>query len=145
MSIARWTEEELAAHLREKSLRTVPREVIASDKPAEPQPIARGRQPNKLESAYALELKWQHQQGLIEWYRYEAVTLKLGFDTRFTPDYMVQPSGSSRPRFDEVKGPHMFEDARVKLMAAATMFPMFDFYLVRRATDGGWHCTEIRR
>lgn len=85
---------------------------------------------NKLEKSYALGLEAQRRNGQIVCWRYEAITLKLGFDTRYTPDfYILFPDGSVT--FVETKG-FMRDDANVKLKVAATRFPEFTFQLFQK-------------
>lgn len=82
---------------------------------------------NKLEASFAMSLEAQKRAGKIVLWRYERVTLKLGDDLRYTPDfYVLELDGSVS--LIEVKG-FMREDALVKLKAAATAFPEFRFYL----------------
>lgn len=92
--------------------------------------IAKPRGMNKIEAAWGEHLKWNCD---ISWHAYEAITLKLADDTRYTPDWVVM-----RPNGDlimyEVKGPHKREDAMVKLRVAARLFPM-RFILVTREND----------
>ena len=44
---------------------------------------------NKTESAYAEYLEQQKRQGLILWYRFEGVKLRLADKTFYTPDFAV--------------------------------------------------------
>jgi hypothetical protein len=111
------------------------------------------RQPrgmNKTEAAYEAYLGGLKVAGTIQFYEYEAVTLRLGKDTRYTPDFLViaadgtlelhevkagkmQPDGSVKP---------LTEDAsRAKLMIAAEMFP---FRFVRSSyCQGQWYSEVI--
>ncbi len=57
---------------------------------------------------------------------YEAITLRLGADCRFTPDFFVI-AGDDVLEFHEVKGSFIRDDAKVKLRVAAEMYPMFRF------------------
>ena len=87
---------------------------------------------NKTESARAVQLEAMRLAGEIDSRSaFEAITLRLGHDLRYTPDFFITLA-NNWPRFEEVKGPYMREDARVKLYAAAAAFPMFDFHLVQR-------------
>ena len=92
---------------------------------------------NKTERAFALGLEAERRAGRIVVWRFEAITLKLAFDTRYTPDfYVLYPSGNAV--FYETKG-FMRDDANVKLKVAARQFPEFCFVLVQK----GVH-TEVR-
>lgn len=57
-------------------------------------------------------------------------TLKLGHDTRYTPDFMTLDT-ENQVIFWEVKG-FMRDDARVKIYTAARKFPFYRFILVTR-------------
>lgn len=86
---------------------------------------------NKYEERFRFELGCEHRAGLVTWYGFEAITLKLAADVRYTPDFLVIrpfPEGS-RVEVYEVKG-HMRDDARVKLRVAASLYPWIQFYLV---------------
>jgi hypothetical protein len=74
---------------------------------------------NKLEKEYADLFLGK----LVHFY--EAVTLKLGDDCRYTPDFMVIAEDDVI-EFREVKGRWM-DDAKVKIRVAAEKFPMFRF------------------
>jgi hypothetical protein len=98
---------------------------------------------NKLENQYGDELALLGRAGKIVSWSFEAVTLKLAPDTRYTPDFMVV-NADSEIEFHEVKG-FMEDDAWVKLKVAAERFPEFHFVLIRRKSKkdgGGW---DIRR
>lgn len=88
----------------------------------------------KLEAQYAAFLYALRVTGEVRDYRYEALTLRLGRDCRFTPDFMVM-APDDVIECHEVKGPHAWEDAIVKLRTAAEMYP-FRFYLCRHSKNG---------
>lgn len=103
-------------------------------------PSPRKHAPNKLEGRYGDHLLLQHRQGLIKGFGFQRYTLRLGDDLRYTPDYHVV-ANDDRLIFDEVKG-FMREDARVKIVAAAEMFPHL-FRLVTWDKVDGWKIEEI--
>jgi hypothetical protein len=110
-----------------------------------PKVIAKGsgkpRQMNQLERDYAGHLFAARSAGEILWYEYEAITLRLGHDCRYTPDFFVELANGEL-ELRECKGPHRWEDSIVKLRTAAAKYP-FRFYLVER--DGmGWKTTEVK-
>jgi hypothetical protein len=76
------------------------------------------------------------------WIETQAITLKLGHDCRYTPDFAVLSETGSFVLY-EVKG-FWRDDARVKIKVAARMFPMFRFIAVQRAKGGGWNFEEIK-
>lgn len=84
---------------------------------------------NKTEAAYAEELRLRELAGEVVWFKYEGVTLRLGPDCRYTPDFLVMLLGGEL-ECHETKGFHR-EDAMVKLRVAAEAFP-FRFILVEK-------------
>ena len=106
--------------------------------------IARGRETpfagNKTEAEYRDRLRVREIAGEIAWFAYEAITLKLAPDTRYTPDFAVMLA-SGELEFHETKGGFVRDDARVKLKVAAAMFP-FRFYLAQKE-KGVWTITEL--
>lgn len=79
-------------------------------------------QMNGWEKRYAVHLEGQKAQGLIQWYEFDSIKLRLAEKTFYTPDFLVL----NRDGFfevHEVKG-HWEDDARVKIKVAADKFPM---------------------
>lgn len=100
--------------------------------------------PNKTEAAF---LHFLHAQPGIRHQMREGITLKLGNGVRYTPDYTAEETDESHTvRFAcyEVKG-FMRDDAAAKLKIAASLFPLFRFYLVKqkRKKDGGGWSIEV--
>ena len=91
---------------------------------------------NKTERAWLNELR---TRGIAE-IGIQNVTLKLGADLRYTPDFNAVVNG--RWIYWEVKG-FMRDDARVKLLAAARQFRHLDFVLVTRER-GQWVETPVK-
>ena len=111
----------------------------------------RGRQPshqdgkmNKLESEYAVHLEIQRRAGDILSYQFEAVKLRIAKTTFYTPDFLVMRSDNLLV-FHEVKG-FWRDDARVKIKAAASLFP-FRFVAVKKKAkkDGGADQSLLRQ
>jgi hypothetical protein len=92
---------------------------------------------NKLETAY-----YNHLKPLHVWIGVQCITLKLGHDCRYSPDFWTV-GGIGQLEAHEVKGKMFWDDAKVKLKVAATMYPMFDFYLVTRNDNGTWKYLRI--
>lgn len=93
---------------------------------------------NKTEAAFLVKLradKWA-------WVGVQAITLKLGDDCRYTPDFFTISEGHIVAW--EVKG-FWRDDARVKIKTAARAFPFIQFIAVtakdRKFT--GWNEEEI--
>ena len=144
---ARWSESELKAYMDRFNNITpaqaanaaahLPAEVQAFGKAFEGKSILpRPRKMNAVETAWSQELD---RRG-VKW-RWEAITLRLANDCRYTPDFMVlremNETGWYRTLFFEVKRawkgkkrPHIEDDARVKLLVASREYTEFDFWLV---------------
>lgn len=95
---------------------------------------------NKTEQAYAWYLDGLKRAGDILIYQFGAITLRIGNDCRYTPDFFVVTK-ELIVELHEVKG-FMREDALVKLKAAAAIYP-FIFRLVHRVA-GMWDIKEIK-
>lgn len=84
---------------------------------------------NKAEAKYESEVLFPSElQGQIIWHVYEGLTLKLGPDLRYTPDFIVQKVGGEIECHDvkpaDKHGKPLIEDAgRVKMITAAEKFP----------------------
>ena len=92
---------------------------------------------NKSEQAYARHLESLLRLGQIAHYKYEAVTLKLGDDCRYTADFLVIGTDGQvelhdvKARWQSKGKVHIEDDARVKLsVASSTVFPFFTFKTV---------------
>lgn len=83
---------------------------------------------NKTEAAYADLLESKRRAGLLREYHFQALTLKLADDTRYTPDFFVVATDGT-VECHEVKG-FWRDDAKVKIKVAARQFP-FRFIAVR--------------
>ncbi len=84
---------------------------------------------NKTERRY---LTWLEQQQNF-WIGVQCITLKLGHDCRYSPDFAAFDSEGLR--LIDVKAKwsngtvHIEDDAQVKLSVAARLFPMFHFVI----------------
>lgn len=141
----RWTEEQLAAH--QKRTAEPARAGVTEGGQAVALPVATGamREPdmNKTEAEYAQMLEARRVSGEILWWAYEAMTLKLADNTRYTPDFLVMLADGAL-EVHETKGGFIREDGWLKLKVAAGMFP-FRFFLCQKQAKkagGGW---TIRR
>lgn len=110
---------------------------------------------NKGETAYYAHLAMEQRLGAVAFFEYEGITLKLGEDLRYTPDFLVMLADGSI-QFHEIKGrkkfkrpdgsviregPFVEEDARAKIVMAAAKFP-FPFRMVWPAANGEWEAKE---
>ena len=114
------------------ALQEVPQEV---QQQATAKGIQRPFRGNKTEAAYMALLEARKRSGEVVWYGFEAVTLKLADDTRYTPDFAVILADMTI-EMHEVKG-FWRDDARVKIKVAAAMFP-FRFFAVKKEKGGAW-------
>ena len=92
-----------------------------------PRYVPRFRRMTKPERLWAAKLV---DDPLVKDARYEAVTLRLGPDCRFTPDFFVEYTDGAFG-FDEVKGAYIRPDSLVKLRVAVGMFPRFRWRLAQ--------------
>ena len=83
--------------------------------------------------AYLRQTNWQ-------WIGIQSVTLKIGDNCRYTPDFPAIKAGTLT--FFEVKG-FWRDDARVKIKVAARTFPWARFVAVRRK-KGSWVFETIK-
>ncbi|KVN17939.1 MULTISPECIES: hypothetical protein [unclassified Burkholderia] len=93
---------------------------------------------NKTEQQYATFLEALRVAGMIAWYRFEGVKLRLADNTFYSPDFAVMRADGAM-EMHEVKG-HWQDDARVKIKVAADMYP-FRFLAVKpkaKRDGGGW-------
>lgn len=96
---------------------------------------------NKIETDYAGQLELQRRVDAINSYAFEPLKLRLADNTYYTPDFLVCRDDGVL-ECHEVKG-YWREDARVKIKAAAELFP-FRFVAVTR-DRGVWQFEEIGR
>lgn len=94
---------------------------------------------NKTERQRAIELETMRRTGQIAAWWYEALTLKLADDLRYTPDFLIQENDGTL-RLEETKG-FWRDDAKAKTKMAAKLFP-FPLRALRKE-NGGWHVEEF--
>ncbi|MGF6764034.1 hypothetical protein P3T24_004365 [Paraburkholderia sp. GAS33] len=157
MKNLRLTEEEFArlkashgspgAHLRVeqsrgKGLMPPPMKLTATSPKERMQALGRLRAGamNKTEEAYAAHLDAQRSLGLVLWFRFEGLKLRLADSTFYDTDFVVL-AANGQLEIHEVKG-FMTDDANVKLKVAASQYP-FVFRLVRKAKGGNWDIREV--
>ena len=123
-----WTESDLARHLGSQ--------FVVTTKPVDQlEPKQRGPRMNKWEAEYDAELRVKWAAGVIQWYGFEPIKLRLADSTYYTPDFAVMDAG--KLEFHEVKG-FWREDALVKFKVAAEKFPfMFLAWRKRKVREGG--------
>lgn len=92
---------------------------------------------NRTENRYAAALEAQRLTGEIRAWAFEVDTLVLAPGMTLTPDFRVEPvDPAARLIYVDVKGRHVWEDATVKIKAAAVMYPQHRF---QQARWDGWN------
>jgi hypothetical protein len=95
----------------------------------------REKKMNKTELAFSKILEKAKFEGEILRWNFEEISLKIGPNTRYIPDFIaVLPNG--RWQVFEIKG-HLEDDAAVKFKTAAEKYPEISFHMLRR-TKGRW-------
>jgi len=100
-------------------------------------------QMNNTEQAYCVDLAMLKSAGLIAWFKFEGVKLRLADNTFYTPDFAVMRADGTM-EMHEVKG-FWTDDARVKIKVAADMYP-FKFVALKaksKKAGGGWQEEEF--
>lgn len=96
---------------------------------------------NKTEQSYGTQLELMKQSGMVLWYRFEGLKLRLADNTFYTPDFAVLADDGVM-ECHEVKG-FWTDDARVKIKIAAEMYPFrFKAFKVKPKKDGGGWAME---
>jgi hypothetical protein len=104
-------------------------------------PAHRPGEMNKTEAEYAQKLENRKLAGEIVRWEFEKITLKIGKDCRYTPDFFAVTI-AGLIELHEVKGGYMRDDSVVKLVCAAEQFKCFKFYLAQKK-KGTWTVKEI--
>ena len=93
---------------------------------------------NKTERSYLARLRANAE---VQWVGIQNVTLKLGDDCRFTPDFCYIIGG--RMTFVDTKGGFIREDSIIKIKTAARMFRWAKF-VVAQLNKCQWTEKEIK-
>ena len=146
-------DEDLLRIAMERQQRKNNRAALRELKYEEPKPIkavARTNLPdryvgmNQWERKRAEELDAMVRRGEIAaWWGGKAtgITLKLAFDTRYTPDFLIQELDGSL-RLEEVKG-FWRDDAKVKTNVCADKYPFPISVLTKEKGQSGWTITPV--
>jgi hypothetical protein len=89
---------------------------------------------NGLEAAFDRDCQVPHF--------YEAVKFVLAGNCIYTPDFMVIPP-TGRAAFVEMKGPWYVKDSRLRLKVVADKYQCWDWYLVKRGSQGHWQVFPV--
>lgn len=103
-------------------------------------------QMNKTEATYSSRLEEMRLAGLILWWKFEGVKLRLADNTFLTMDFGVV-NADGLFELHDVKGSMAIfsDDAKVKVKVAAEMYPFVFKIVVPRAkkNGGGWEVVEL--
>lgn len=109
---------------------------------------------NKTEAAFAAKLRQDQNDGLVFWWGFEAVTLRLADRTTWTADFVVMDSNCVLKLID-VKGakktkagnyvPFVEQHTSVKIKVAAEQFPIAICvaYQLPKKCGGEWVIEEV--
>lgn len=114
--------------------------------------------PNKTEAAYGAYLALRERAGEISGVQFESLTLKIGPDVRYTPDYICMSAdgviechevkagrivrGNDKNGNPTAKAKALTEDAsRIKIRVAAEKFPFR--FVVACLAGGRWHLEQV--
>jgi hypothetical protein len=97
--------------------------------------LRRSRAPNKTEAEFGRMLEARRHKGEFLTVEFEALKLKVGDGTYYTPDWFCHTL-FARPAIFEVKGKHRWDDAIVKYKAAKERYTWADFEMWEKSSDG---------
>ncbi len=100
---------------------------------------------NGQETAYAQTLEARRIGGEILWWGFETIKLRIGHAAWYTPDFQVVLA-SGQIEIHEFKG-YQEEAARVRIKAAAGLYPWLRFVQIRKIPKregGGYEVERIR-
>ena len=97
---------------------------------------------SKLNKTEAQWLRIARASGKFRKIGIQDMTLKLGDNCRFTPDFRTIDE-DGHITFWDVKGGHTWEDAIIKNKAAARLFPEFRF-VITKLEKGRWNEREMK-
>lgn len=103
---------------------------------------------NKTEAAYAQHLEALIAEGVVSWYGFEVVKVRLAHRCWLSVDFLVRFK-DGRMELHEVKGRkgdryHATEDGKLKVKWAAQKYPFWPVRIVWPRKGGGWDQEEIR-
>lgn len=103
--------------------------------------VVRKREMNRLERRFTIDiLSLQQAGGLIQWFEFEPIRLRLGGSAFYKPDFIVI-DGIGQVLAYELKG-HWREAARARIKIAAARFPWIKFVAVKLRA-GRWEYEEF--
>lgn len=112
--------------------------VITHARPADsPKRKQQGRGESKLELDF-----YTHLDSKPVYYWRKPIMIRVGPAMTFEPDAMVWDDMSNETFIIDTKGPHSWEDSRIKIKIAAEKFPMWRWLIVTRP-EGIWKAKEV--
>lgn len=97
---------------------------------------------NRYEKEHSLLLDSRISTGLVQWYVFDAIKLRLAASTFYTPDFLVMmPDGQLE--IHEVKGGFIEDDAIIKIKVAAEKFPFKFILCQKKRANQPWIYTEF--
>ena len=102
--------------------------------------VAKPKYANELESMYAVALDARTRSGEIAWWGYGCWRFELGSGAWYRPDFPVM-LWDGLIEVHETKG-FMREAARLRLLMAMKLYPMFRWRIVKRTGPLGFELFE---
>ena len=106
--------------------------------------LPRATRMNRTEARYAVILEVRRRAGEVAEYHFEAVTLKIADDTRYTPDFLVVLA-DGQCELHEVKGGYVWEDARLKFQVAVEEWGHLFGFVWAQWSGGEWSMRRYPR
>lgn len=91
----------------------------------------REKQMNKTEETFAALLEKAQADGEILRWEFEPVSLRVGPNTRYNPDFLIVLKPDRHWQLVEIKG-HLRDDAAVKFKDCAEKYPEFSFLMIKK-------------
>lgn len=129
-----WTQQQYEEYCRSCGIKPLPETKAFIDSGGTTVKVApnRSRKKTQAESEYELILRLAHPDSKV---LYEAIKLRIADRCHYCPDFVVvNPEGWLT--FIEVKGPHIWEDSKIKFKAAREMYPWAKFEMHQKRVDG---------
>lgn len=110
---------------------------------------AKGRLPkgvmNKTEAEYAAMLEEQKRMGLVHWWKFHALRVRLADNTFYEVDFLVMAADSVL-EIHEIKGGYTTDKGQMKIKVCAESLPVFRVFKLTKLPKkdgGGWKKEEF--
>jgi len=94
---------------------------------------------NKTEKRYSELLEARKKSGDVLWWKFDALSLRLGDNLHYKPDFLVLTAESAL-ECHETKGGYITEDGNMKIKMAAAIYPFR--FLMQKWVKGKWDAIE---